>query len=159
MRELRTDQDVYSQDCLKSIRDDLRSTGDPDEDRIVEYLKTGHVFIVAPGLETDAVDPTKGFIGTICVRTDGEWTWPGSLAYYVENYHLKVEDDFLEYVRRNNWQIPPEESIDFAKFDPAVDDTDWEQFSINALENLKKRRRKAKPQSPSKPDTPELHTT
>ena len=60
------------------------------------------MFIVTPGVVEDVIDPPKGNASVPSGYTDGIWLWPGDLVYYVENYNLKLPDDFVGTMRKNN---------------------------------------------------------
>lgn len=82
-------------------------------DKICKYLTSGVTLAVSPGIATDIINPEKGSIGTLATLTDGTWMWPGDLAYYVQNYKLKLPEEFVQTMERNNWIIPvKEEDID-----------------------------------------------
>ena len=45
----------------------------------------------------------------------GKWAWSGVLSYYVRNYNLKLNDDFLETMVLNEWKIPiSENELDYS---------------------------------------------
>ena len=37
--------------------------------------------------------------------TDGEWLWPGDLSYYVRKYALKLPEEFVETMQKNEWKV------------------------------------------------------
>lgn len=76
----------------------LSATPQPDEQRIVSYLESGYVTSASGHVKTDAFEPSKQ-IGPISIRSDGVWTWPSLLAYYVATYHCKLPEEFVEYIR------------------------------------------------------------
>ncbi len=55
------------------------------------------------------VDPlSDGLVATDPphILTDGEWEWPGDLPYYLEEYHVSLEREFLDRVRGNGYRVP-----------------------------------------------------
>ncbi|HEX7860241.1 MAG TPA: hypothetical protein VF773_07950 [Verrucomicrobiae bacterium] len=40
--------------------------------------------------------------------TDGEWKWPEGLAHYIECHAVILPEEFVETMRSNGWQVPPE---------------------------------------------------
>jgi hypothetical protein len=71
-----------------------------------------------PGLEYDVLRPTvkitlKRFgdlpsLHPHCLLTDGDWLWPSVLLYYVFQYHLQIDADFIDHARANQWIIKSE---------------------------------------------------
>ena len=75
-------------------------------DKICGYLENGIALIVSPGSVEDVINPENGSAGTSSTYTDGEWIWPGDLAYYVRNYRLKLPEEFVKTMEKNLWKIP-----------------------------------------------------
>jgi hypothetical protein len=82
-----------------------------DEDNLLEYLNSGLVFVLSPGIERDVFLPDK-IIGSITIRTDGIWAWPESLMYYLKNYHIILPEDFVESIRILDYRVPDTTKID-----------------------------------------------
>lgn len=106
----------------ESIMDYLHKESELRIDDICHYLESGIEFIVSPGIVEDVVKPEKGMAGTPSTFTDGEWFWPGDLAYYVRNYKLKLPDEFIETMIRNNWEV-----------NCTLDDLDYEEIEIDGV--------------------------
>jgi len=79
---------------------------------ICEYLKNGYVLAACGAVVNDVICPENGVIGTPDDVTDGKWIWPADLAYYVQNYNLKLEDEFINYMIEKSWSIPKDIVID-----------------------------------------------
>ena len=71
------------------------------ESKIINYLNNGKIFCIAPVL-----DESKGVIGSLEILTDGEWIWPSDLSYYLQNYHIKLDEQFIDHIKKNNWKVP-----------------------------------------------------
>ena len=69
------------------------------ENEIVDYLSTQEPFIVSLGISYDVFYPDK-IIGAPNIFTDGVWYWSEDLPYYIKNYHVKLPDEFIEYVKK-----------------------------------------------------------
>ena len=54
----------------------------------------------------DVIKPEKGNAGVASEYTDGTWLWRGDLSYYVRNYKLKLPEEFIDDMIRNNWKVP-----------------------------------------------------
>ncbi len=75
-------------------------------EKICAYLNDGTTVIVCPGVTRDIIDETAGSAGTGSACTDGVWLWPDDLCYYVRKYNISIPEDFLETMKRNNWDNP-----------------------------------------------------
>jgi len=82
-----------------------RPLGCSSEQLILRYLRSGDVVAVSPGILRDVLDDERPIIGSPKVLTDGVWTWPGELAYYVERYHIELPGAFVERIQSNAWRI------------------------------------------------------
>ena len=74
-----------------------------DEDKILKYLKSGNPIAACASAIFDLFKPeiriqTNSY-------TDTVWDWHDTLIYYVENYHYKVSEEFVNHMRQNNWQV------------------------------------------------------
>jgi hypothetical protein len=78
-----------------------------DESQIINYLRSGVMFIVSPGMVKDVLCAEGPVIGTPSIRTDGAWAWRDDLAHYVERYHVQLPSDFLSHVEARNFTPPP----------------------------------------------------
>lgn len=74
-------------------------------ENICHYLESGIEFIVSPGITQDVINPENGDAGTSSTYTDGEWIWPGDLAYYVKQYKLKLPSEFVKTMENNGWIV------------------------------------------------------
>jgi hypothetical protein len=90
-----------------ALADGLSASPHPREGDIVRYLRQGHAMATSPILVEDALDPERPPIGTLQILTDGKWEWPSDLAYYVDRYHVRLPDDFVEHMASQEWQPPP----------------------------------------------------
>lgn len=83
-------------------------------EHICNYLQSGIPLIVCCGVDTDIINPNRGVSGCPSMLTDGHYIWPGDLAYYVKEYALGIDENFIANMRNNNWTIPIKlEDIDF----------------------------------------------
>ena len=93
-----------------SIKDYLNKGADYPIEKICAYLDSGLPLVVSPGVAFDIVDEAKGVAGSPSILTDGKWAWSGVLSYYVKNYNLRLNDEFLETMISNGWQLPISEN-------------------------------------------------
>lgn len=89
-----------------SLKASVRDDPQPNEPRIVEYLRCGCMFIAAPGLARDVLNKEDLVIGALRILTDGVWCWPSDLSYYVDKYHVRVPTEFLRRMEEKGWMPP-----------------------------------------------------
>lgn len=63
------------------------------KDRIISYLKKGRKTYSATSYAYDKFTG-KRIPGEYCGMTDGEYSWNSSLAHYVEEYNLRLPQEF-----------------------------------------------------------------
>lgn len=88
-----------------SLRAALRDDADPLEPEIVAYLRGGAT-LATTGRMADDVISSEEDIAPLAILTDGEWMWPADLAYYVETYHVRLPQDFIEHIASQGWEPP-----------------------------------------------------
>lgn len=89
-----------------SIKDYVNKGTSSLIDKICAYLDNGVPLIVSPGTALDVNDEAKGVAGSPSILTDGKWAWSGVLSYYVKNYNIQLNDEFIETMIENGWKIP-----------------------------------------------------
>jgi len=93
-----------------SITDYLNQENEDIIPKICGYLDKGRVVIDSSEILGDVIDPSKGSAGIAKAFTDGVWLWPGDLSYYVRNYKLKLPDEFIKTMIKNDWKVPDDVS-------------------------------------------------
>lgn len=102
---------------------ELRGRGSrPEEGRIVQYLRAGSSLMASPTLVGDALDQSKDVLIPLEILTDGIWSWPSDLAYYVENYHVELPADFVRHMQEQDWQPPVLSHEALVALDPPNDE-------------------------------------
>ena len=100
-----------------SLKDSVLQKPQANEDKIIKYLKTGIVYCNSPGLVMDVLVKENGVIGNLNILTDGEWIWPSDLSYYVELYHVKLNEDFVMHMEKVNWIMLNQQEIKWDQFE------------------------------------------
>jgi hypothetical protein len=79
----------------------------PDHPRITDpgtrqlvlgYLSAGKLVETGHPNQDDVLDPAQADAVPGGFKTDGEWIWPASAAYYLERYHLAPDPGLLEHI-------------------------------------------------------------
>ena len=90
---------------VESIYEVVRASPDPNEDKIICYLESGEIFLACASPSIDVLLKEKRYIGALKILTDGVWAWSSDLAYYVKEYHIALNNDFISHMSNNGWVI------------------------------------------------------
>ena len=63
------------------------------------YLEAGEPVLATGVRLPDLVDPTRGEVVPINLRTDGRWIWAETTTYYLKQYGIAPDLDLLAYLR------------------------------------------------------------
>jgi hypothetical protein len=74
--------------------------------RVLSYLEKEPIALAARGYDIDEMDPTRGAQVPLTFHTDGEWIWPGAVAYYLRTHEVPPEPDFLTHIRARGFELP-----------------------------------------------------
>jgi hypothetical protein len=91
----------------RSIIEFLQNDPVIDEDKVTKYLNAGKTIISMMQWLSDVIDKQTS-IGPCGYKTDGIWIWRSDLSYYVSKYHLKLNDEFLQYIKAKNYLLDSE---------------------------------------------------
>lgn len=72
---------------------------------VIAYLRAGKILVLSPGLVRDFYDNSR-VAGNRSLRTDGMFTWPDSLAYYVEHYGVELPPVFEANMAGRGYVFP-----------------------------------------------------
>jgi hypothetical protein len=72
---------------------------------VAAYLREAPLVAVAWGYDADPFDPNRAEVVPLNFRTDGEWVWSESLAYFAERYGVPPEPDFLRHMAQRQYQL------------------------------------------------------
>lgn len=89
-----------------SLRAAVRPTGDPSEDQLVSYLRSGPTLATTGQMASDVLAGDDVPVAPLAVLTDGAWIWPADLAYYVERYHVRLPEEFVQHAAARGWTPP-----------------------------------------------------
>jgi len=82
-----------------SLKDSLNDEKYEGQEKIVEYLKNGHVTMASPGRDIDVVTGVE-IPGEKVFMNDGKYSWTTTLIHYVKKHNLRLPKEFEEYVMR-----------------------------------------------------------
>ena len=72
---------------------------------ILGYLREGKIKGMIMGFVPDLLSESKIRIPA-SILTDGEWCWTEDLIYYVEKYNLRLSEEFVRHMKKNEWKVP-----------------------------------------------------
>lgn len=94
---------------------------DPEtKEQILTFLRGGTPIRAANGKSKDQIDPSKGKVVPRVFKTDGKWIWTAAARYYLEEYGIAPEDDFLSHMESCDYQA-------------ATPDAQARESAVNAL--------------------------
>lgn len=89
-----------------SIVDAIREFPGRHDGEIASYLESGIPLIDIMESTTDVIGGDARISGGSSILTDGTWIWRQDLPFYVKNYHLELDRDFVEHAMKMDFAIP-----------------------------------------------------
>jgi hypothetical protein len=77
---------------------DRHSVDAADRERVAAYLSAGVPVLGTSATMVDIVDPGRGDVVPLSLRTDGQWVWSDTVSYYFNTYGLAPDPDLLRHV-------------------------------------------------------------
>lgn len=84
-----------------SIKDYLQKEPYKSKDAILKYLRNGHVHMVTASRIVDVISGKTTNIELVFMD-DGKYSWSSSIPYYVEQYHLRLPEEFEKHILNNS---------------------------------------------------------
>jgi hypothetical protein len=78
-------------------------TDSHERDRMLQYLTSGTPVLHSVARSQDVVKPDAGQVVPASFRTDGEWIWTDTVAYYLERYGLAPDEELAAHIDAR-WQ-------------------------------------------------------
>jgi hypothetical protein len=97
-----------------SMREFMSDKPWPDQDKMLEYLRSGHILALPMGASlTDWFDrPRKAnpiingqVEGGTTPMGDGVWFWCAGLIYFVEKYNVRLPQEFVQHAAEQGWRV------------------------------------------------------
>lgn len=74
-----------------------------ERDRLLRYLTSGTLVLHTTARTRDVLDPAAGQVVPSSFRTDGEWVWTDTVAYYLEQHGLAPDEELAAHIDAR-WQ-------------------------------------------------------
>ena len=79
----------------------------PDElENVIRYLDSGVIIATTSRRAFPCVMTGRRFSGSLSERTDGVWWWTDDLSYYIREFGVRLPNQMLDHIRKNNYTIP-----------------------------------------------------
>jgi hypothetical protein len=97
-----------------SMREFLAEQPWPDQEKVLDYLRSGHVLGLTMGADlTDWLDRSHKANplidgqreGGATPMTDGVWFWYAGLIHFIEKYNLRVPQEFIDHAASQRWRV------------------------------------------------------
>lgn len=106
---------------LPSFHDFVSETPQEHEEQIIRYLQSGEEYDYISSRPIYRTRADRARLDRTGVNlTDGAWTWPSELAYYVEVFHLRLPLEFIQHMEVSGWQPPKDIQVRDLVFPGAV---------------------------------------
>lgn len=79
--------------------------------RLATYLESAEAILIADVLGDDVLDPPRGAVVPLDIRTDGTWMWSDALAYYVREHGIAPEPDLRRHIEASGHLSPAVGSV------------------------------------------------
>ncbi|MFI5935021.1 hypothetical protein [Actinoplanes sp. NPDC051494] len=86
--------------------DDHPRLDDEERDRLLRYLEEAPVLLSSTERMVDIFAPQDGPQVSLDHRTDGHWTWTGTVPYYLRRHSLAPDPGLLAAIRENYYTVP-----------------------------------------------------
>ncbi|MCI2419386.1 TNT domain-containing protein [Saccharopolyspora sp. K220] len=70
-----------------------------------QYLENAPIVLAAREDEEDQLDPERTASVPGTWHTDGDWLWPGAVAFYLAQYGVPPETEFVEHIRSRRFEL------------------------------------------------------
>lgn len=84
-----------------SIKDHLQKEPYKSKDAILKHLRNGHVHMVTASRIVDVISGKTTNIELVFMD-DGKYSWSSSIPYYVEQYNLRLPEEFEKHILNNS---------------------------------------------------------
>jgi hypothetical protein len=74
-----------------------------ERDRMLHYLTAGTIVLHTTARTQDVLDPSAGQVVPASFRTDGEWIWTDTVAYYLQRHGLAPDEQLVAHIDAR-WQ-------------------------------------------------------
>jgi hypothetical protein len=75
--------------------------------KIINYLKSGNAVRHYFGFSSCRFNcGARGIEMGTSDLSDGEWMWPEGLFHYIEIHNVRLPDEFIQTMIKNDWKVP-----------------------------------------------------
>lgn len=77
-----------------------------EQDRVLDYLDHAPVVVSERGYDVDLLAATPAPAVPVAFHTDGVWIWPAAVNFYLQEYGVAPEPDFVQHIRSAGFALP-----------------------------------------------------
>lgn len=96
------------------LQKNARIIEDPEKNLVLSYLRTAPIYLIGLGVARDLLQDPSPVVGSLTIRTDGQWAWQDYVAGYYEKYNLPLPELFFTHMRNSNWIPPKREDLNLS---------------------------------------------
>ncbi|WP_425425350.1 glycohydrolase toxin TNT-related protein [Amycolatopsis saalfeldensis] len=82
-----------------------------EQDRLLDYLDHAPLVVQERGYDIDRLAPAPEATVPVAFHSDGQWIWPAAVNFYLQRYGVSPENDLVEHIRSNGFQLPPVDDL------------------------------------------------
>jgi hypothetical protein len=79
-------------------------TDSAERDRMLQYLTSGALVLHTTARTRDVLSPAAGQVVPTSFRTDGEWIWTDTVAYYLQQHGMAPDEELAAHIDAR-WQV------------------------------------------------------
>ncbi|QWF79501.1 TNT domain-containing protein [Amycolatopsis sp. CA-230715] len=77
-----------------------------EQDRVLDYLDHAPVVVSERGYDVDLLAASPAPAVPVAFHTDGVWIWPAAVNFYLHEYGVAPEPDFVQHIRSAGFALP-----------------------------------------------------
>jgi hypothetical protein len=90
--------DFATPDTGPGFHPEHRVVDSAERDRMLQYLASGTLVLHTTARTRDVLSPEAGQVVPTSFRTDGEWIWTDTVAYYLEEHGLAPDEELAAHI-------------------------------------------------------------
>ncbi|MFD4672008.1 SseB family protein [Lentzea sp. NPDC058450] len=81
--------------------------GGREVDLLLGYLESAPVVLSSRGSAKDLHAGGEDQVVPLAFHTDGVWTWPAGVAYYLREHQIPPQPALVDHIRQQRYELPP----------------------------------------------------
>lgn len=91
-----------------SIKDfvDIDRNSKYNKDVLIQYLQSGAIVAVTSGLSFPSPFTGATPLGSIAMRTDGQWIWLDTISDFIKDHNVVIPESWYIEIEQRNYCVP-----------------------------------------------------